>query len=87
MVTSFGESSLAICGLMGGLFGNQEGRGGYSLRSFITIQWAFSLVSHRVAQIFLGPRSPPFPFANLYYRMMGAKFGERPPKLNSMMFK
>ena len=68
---------------MGGLFRIRKEEGRYSLRSFITIQWAFSLVSHRVAQIFLGLVVPSF-LANLYYRMMGAKIG-RGVQLNSMM--
>ena len=74
---------LVICGLMGGLFRIRKDEGRYSLRSFITIQWAFSLVSHRVAQIFLGLVVPSF-LANWYYRMMGAKIG-RGVQLNSMM--
>ena len=79
----WGVVLLVICGLMGGLFRIRKEEGRYSLRSFITIQWAFSLVSHRVAQIFLGLVVPSF-LANLYYRMMGAKIG-RGAQLNSMM--
>ena len=79
----WGVVLLLICGLMGGLFRIRKEEGRYSLRSFITIQWAFSLVSHRVAQIFLGLVVPSF-LANLYYRMMGAKIG-RGAQLNSMM--
>ena len=79
----WGVVLLIVCGLMGGLFRIRKEEGRYSLRSFITIQWAFSLVSHRVAQIFLGLVVPSF-LANLYYRMMGAKVG-RGAQLNSMM--
>ena len=81
----WGVVLLIVCGLMGGLFRIRKEEGRYSLRSFITIQWAFSLVSHRVAQIFLGLVVPSF-LANLYYRMMGAKIG-RGAQLNSMMIK
>ncbi|MEO2115597.1 MAG: hypothetical protein ABGX21_04710, partial [Candidatus Poseidoniia archaeon] len=50
--------------------------------SFITIQWAFSLVSHRAAKMFLGLVIPSF-LATMYYRMMGAKIGNR-VQLNSI---
>ena len=65
---------LLICGTMGGIFRIRKEEGRYPLRSFITIQWAFSLVSHRVAQMFLGLVIPSF-LATMYYRMMGAKIG------------
>lgn len=65
---------LLICGSIGGIFRIRKEEGRYPLRSFITIQWAFSLVSHRVAQMFLGLVIPSF-LATMYYRMMGAKIG------------
>jgi len=65
---------LLICGTLGGIFRIRKDEGRYPLRSFLTIQWAFSLVSHRVAQMFLGLVIPSF-LATMYYRMMGAKIG------------
>ena len=70
----WGVVLLLICGTMGGIFRIRKEEGRYPLRSFITIQWAFSLVSHRVAQMFLGLVIPSF-LATMYYRMMGAKIG------------
>jgi|TARA_B100000214_G_scaffold133583_1_gene94977 acetyltransferase-like isoleucine patch superfamily enzyme len=70
----WGVVLLLICGVIGGIFKMRKDEGRYPLRSFITIQWAFSLVSHRVAQIFLGLVIPSF-LATTYYRMMGAKIG------------
>ena len=66
----WGVVLLLICGTMGGVFRIRKEEGRYPLRSFITIQWAFSLVSHRVAQMFLGLVIPSF-LATMYYRMMG----------------
>ncbi len=71
----WGVSLIVICGVLGGLFRIRKPEGRYPLRSFITIQWAFSLVFHRVAQMFLKQVVPSF-LANLYYRMMGAKIGK-----------
>ena len=65
---------LLICGTLGSIFRIRKEEGRYPLRSFLTIQWAFSLVSHRVAQMFLGLVIPSF-LATMYYRMMGAKIG------------
>jgi len=65
---------LLICGTLGSIFRVRKDEGRYPLRSFLTIQWAFSLVSHRVAQMFLGLVIPSF-LATMYYRMMGAKIG------------
>ena len=70
----WGVILLLICGTMGGIFRIRKEEGRYPLRSFITIQWAFSLVSHRVAQMFLGLVIPSF-LATMYYRMMGARIG------------
>jgi len=70
----WGVVLLLICGMMGGIFRMRKDEGRYPLRSFITIQWAFSLVSHRVAQMFLGLVIPSF-LATMYYRMMGANIG------------
>ena len=71
----WGVSLIIICGVLGGLFRIRKTEGRYPLRSFITIQWAFSLVFHRVAQMFLKQVVPSF-LANLYYRLMGAKIGK-----------
>ncbi len=71
----WGVSLIVICGVLGGMFRIRKPEGRYPLRSFITIQWAFSLVFHRVAQMFLKQVVPSF-LANLYYRMMGAKIGK-----------
>ena len=65
---------LLICGTLGSIFRIRKEEGRSPLRSFLTIQWAFSLVSHRVAQMFLGLVIPSF-LATMYYRMMGAKIG------------
>jgi acetyltransferase-like isoleucine patch superfamily enzyme len=70
----WGVVLLLICGTLGRIFRIRKEEGRYPLRSFITIQWAFSLVSHRVAQMFLGLVIPSF-LATMYYRMMGAKIG------------
>ncbi len=77
----WGVSLITICGFLGGIFKIRKPEGRYPLRSFVTIQWAFSLVFHRSAQIFLKQVVPSF-LANLYYRMMGAKIG-RGVQLNS----
>ena len=77
----WGVCLIIICGALGGLFRIRKPEGRYPLRSFVTIQWAFSLVFHRVAQMFLKQVVPSF-LANLYYRMMGAKIG-RGVQLNS----
>tara|TARA_Y100000590_G_scaffold460175_1_gene618949 strand:+ start:35 stop:745 length:711 start_codon:yes stop_codon:yes gene_type:complete len=70
----WGVALLMICGLLGRIFRIRKRQGRFSLRSFITIQWAVSLVSHRVAQMFLGLVIPSL-LATTYYRMMGAKIG------------
>ncbi len=77
----WGVFLVIICGALGGLFRIRKPEGRYPLRSFITIQWAFSLVFHRVAQMFLKQVVPSF-LANTYYRMMGAEIG-RGVQLNS----
>ena len=71
----WGVSLVVICGSLGGLFKIRKPEGRYPLRSLITIQWAFSLVFHRVAQIFLKNVVPSF-LANSYYRLMGANIGK-----------
>ena len=76
-----GVCLLVICGLFGGIFRIRKEEGKYPLRSVITIQWAFSLVAHRVARVFLGLIVPSL--GTIYYRMMGAKIGKG-VQLNSM---
>jgi len=71
----WGITLVLICGVLGGLFKVRKSEGRYPLRSLITIQWGISMVSHRVAQLFLKQVVPSF-FANIYYRMMGAKIGK-----------
>ena len=78
----WGVCLIAICGLFGGIFRIRKEEGKYPLRSVITIQWAFSLVAHRVARVFLGLIVPSF-IGTMYYRMMGAKIGKG-VQLNSM---
>lgn len=70
----WGISILLICGFWGMLFKIRKKEGRYPLRSFISIQWAFGIVSHRIAMLFLKLVLPSF-VGNLYYRMMGAKIG------------
>jgi len=71
----WGVTLILICGMIGALFKIRKPEGRYPLRSLITIQWGLSMVSHRVAQLFLKQIVPSF-LANIYYRMMGAKIGK-----------
>ena len=71
----WGVILILICGTIGGLFRIRKTQGRYPLRSFITIQWGLSMISHRVAQLFLKQVVPSF-LANIYYKMMGAKIGK-----------
>ena len=71
----WGVVLILICGTIGGLFRIRKPQGRYPLRSFITIQWGLSMISHRVAQLFLKQVVPSF-LANIYYKMMGAKIGK-----------
>ena len=48
--------------------------GRYPLRSFVTIQWAWSMVFHRVAILFLPMLVPSF-VGTIYYRMAGQNWG------------
>ena len=47
----------------------------YPLQSFVTIQWAWSMIFHRIALFFLPYLVPSF-IGNTYYRLSGAKLGK-----------
>ena len=49
----WGITLVLMSGLLGGLFRPRLEPGRYPLRSFVTIQWAWSMVFHRVAILFL----------------------------------
>tara|TARA_Y100001970_G_scaffold243388_1_gene308619 strand:+ start:28678 stop:29397 length:720 start_codon:yes stop_codon:yes gene_type:complete len=70
----WGISLVLLCGFLGGAFRPRLETGRYPLRSFVTIQWAWSMVFHRIAQLFLHVLVPSF-IGTLYYRMAGAKIG------------
>ena len=69
----WGVSLVLICGSLGGLFKISKPEGRYPLRSLITIQWAFSLIFHRVAQIFL-KNIFSFFLAKNNYSLIGARY-------------
>ena len=50
---TWGISLVIICGTIGGLFRPRLEPGRYPLQSFVTIQWAWSMVFHRIALFFL----------------------------------
>ena len=64
-----------ICGLLGGLLRPRLEEGRVPLQSFTTIQWAWSMIFHRSALLFLWVIVPSF-LGNTYYRLMGAKVGK-----------
>ena len=71
----WGISLVIICGVLGGLFRPRLDPGRYPLQSFVTIQWAWSMIFHRIALFFLPFLVPSF-IGNLYYRLSGAKLGQ-----------
>ncbi|MAD72682.1 MAG: hypothetical protein CL973_02685, partial [Euryarchaeota archaeon] len=72
---AWGISLVMICGILGGLFRPRLEPGRYPLQSFVTIQWAWSMIFHRIALFFLPFLVPSF-IGNLYYRFSGAKLGQ-----------
>ena len=56
----WGITLVLMSGLLGGLFRPRLEPGRYPLRSFVTIQWAWSMVFHRVAILFLPILVPSF---------------------------
>ena len=72
---TWGISLVIICGILGGLFRPRLDPGRYPLQSFVTIQWAWSMIFHKIALFFLPFLVPSF-IGNLYYRLSGAKLGE-----------
>ncbi len=70
----WGVTLVMLCGFLGGLFRPRLEPGRYPLRSFVTIQWAWSMIFHRIALLFLKTLVPSF-MGTLYYRMAGAKIG------------
>jgi len=71
----WGITLVLMSGLLGGLFRPRLEPGRYPLRSFVTIQWAWSMIFHRIALFFLPFLVPSF-IGNLYYRLSGAKLGQ-----------
>ena len=70
----WGITLVLMSGLLGGLFRPKLEPGRYPLRSFVTIQWAWSMVFHRLAILFLPILVPSF-IGTIYYRLAGAKIG------------
>lgn len=71
----WGICMVMICGLLGGLLRPRLEEGRVPLQSFTTIQWAWSMIFHRSALLFLWVIVPSF-LGNTYYRLMGAKVGK-----------
>ena len=69
-----GLGIVIVTGLSGSIFALRGKEGRFPLRSMITIRWAFALVFHRVALIFLSTIVPSM-FSALYYKMMGLNMG------------
>ena len=66
---------LLICGILGGLLRPPLREGRYPLKSWGTIGWAWSLLFHKVAQMFIKNIVPSLQ-VNIYYKLMGAKIGK-----------
>ena len=71
----WGLTLLLICGVLGGLLRPPLKEGRYPLNSWVTIAWAWSLVFHKVAQMFIKNIVPSLQ-VNIYYKLMGAKIGK-----------
>ncbi|MBT3641401.1 MAG: hypothetical protein HN533_02095 [Euryarchaeota archaeon] len=80
-VITWGISLVFISGIMAGLLRPRIESGRYPLQSFVTIQWAWSMIFHKVALFFLPHLVPSF-IGNTYYRLSGAKIG-RGAQINS----
>ena len=74
-ITAWGVTLVIASGLLGGLFRPRLEPGRYPLKSFVTIQWAWSMIFHRIALFFLPFLVPSF-IGNAFYRMSGAKLGK-----------
>jgi len=74
-IMAWGITLVIISGLLGGLFRPRLEPGRYPLQSFLTIQWAWSMVFHRIALFFLPFLVPSF-VGNTYYWLSGAKLGK-----------
>ena len=66
---------LLICGILGGLLRPPLREGRYPLKSWVPIGWAWSLLFHKVAQMFIKNIVPSLQ-VNIYYKLMGAKIGK-----------
>ena len=73
-IVAWGVTLVILCGALGGLLRPRLDPGRYPLESFLTIQWAWSMVFHKIALFFLPHLVPSF-IGNLYYRLSGAKIG------------
>ena len=71
---TWGITLVIGCGVLGGLFRPRLEAGRYPLQSFVTIQWAWSMIFHRIALFFLPFLVPSF-LGNTYYWLSGAKLG------------
>ena len=74
-IMTWGITLVISSGLLGGLFRPRLEPGRYPLQSFLTIQWAWSMVFHRIALFFLPFLVPSF-VGNTYYWLSGAKLGK-----------
>tara|TARA_B100001094_G_C18138581_1_gene776566 strand:- start:989 stop:1735 length:747 start_codon:yes stop_codon:yes gene_type:complete len=74
-ITVWGMTLVIVSGALGGIFRPRLEPGRYPLKSFVTIQWAWSMIFHRIALFFLPFLVPSF-IGNAYYRMSGAKLGK-----------
>ena len=69
-IMSWGVTLVILSGALGGLFRPRLEPGRYPLQSFVTIQWAWSMIFHRIALFFLPYLVPSF-IGNTYYRLSG----------------
>lgn len=74
-VMTWGITLVLVSGLMAGLTRPRLDPGKYPLQSFVTIQWAWSMIFHKAALFFLPNLVPSF-IGNIYYRLSGAKIGK-----------
>ena len=74
-IMAWGVTLVIFSGALGGLFRPRLAPGRYPLQSFVTIQWAWSMIFHRIALFFLPYLVPSF-IGNMYYRLSGAKLGK-----------
>ena len=73
-IMTWGISLVIFSGFMAGLLRPRIEPGRYPLQSFVTIQWAWSMIFHKAALFFLPHLVPSF-IGNTYYRLSGAKIG------------